>query len=649
MRLPVASLGAAALLLLLLLFLLLRLSGLHDVPRHPRDHASNSNPIRTLNKTGNDNDNSTNDRQSMPSIYSSDTNNDRPMARVAAAPEASASSCHPLTLSMSDKVRRRDIPQGRRLIIAHRGASAHLPEHTLPSYRLALELGADWVEPDLLATADGVLIALHSMDLAIATDVQTKFPNRPPWFSPRANRTGYWAFNYTAAEIATLTVQPTADAVADGRLTALFPLSSPTNNNDAAKASIAWGVPTLTDVVQTVVDWNTLALPRRFPDPPSTSPPADTTLRRPSDLQLHQAGVYAELKDTQWLREEAGIDLVQLVHQHLQEHQELWQSLLPCFDEMPFDAYKVPGLVLQSFEATALTDFANAWRQPDTSSSSSMPEPLYVLLVDEHQCQDEQFWFRQVGDTPVRDLVSAIGCHKACLVPPGSQKGSTYAYTVTHLKAEEYGLQLHAWTERPEYRHVVREPPRFDSAWEEMRFLFCDVGIQAVFAEAVGMAVTAATVPCDADGTTDKDAHNTNNDHVNPQFCYESESEAGFFTALAAFAVGVFVTGLFFVSYGRHCLRWQSNLVPSAEPSHALRHGGRGQAVSTPQSRGAYNGRGGERDHNHEDHDDEEDDHHWQSTAAAVDAWRSDQLAVAAALAADQDEEEGQFQGLEMT
>ena len=45
------------------------------------------------------------------------------------------------------------------LIIAHRGASAHLPEHTLPAYRLALELGADYMEPDLVATKDGQLIA----------------------------------------------------------------------------------------------------------------------------------------------------------------------------------------------------------------------------------------------------------------------------------------------------------------------------------------------------------------------------------------------------------------------------------------------------------------------------------------------------------
>src|ERR687892_2590772 len=47
------------------------------------------------------------------------------------------------------------------LVIGHRGASGYLPEHTLRSYRLAIKLGADYVEPDLVATKDGVLIARH--------------------------------------------------------------------------------------------------------------------------------------------------------------------------------------------------------------------------------------------------------------------------------------------------------------------------------------------------------------------------------------------------------------------------------------------------------------------------------------------------------
>lgn len=48
------------------------------------------------------------------------------------------------------------------LVIGHRGASGYLPEHTLPSYALAIELGADYIEPDLVMTKDGHLVAVTS-------------------------------------------------------------------------------------------------------------------------------------------------------------------------------------------------------------------------------------------------------------------------------------------------------------------------------------------------------------------------------------------------------------------------------------------------------------------------------------------------------
>lgn len=57
------------------------------------------------------------------------------------------------------------------LIIAHRGASGYRPEHTLDAYRLAIALGADYIEPDLVATADGVLVARHENELSATTDV----------------------------------------------------------------------------------------------------------------------------------------------------------------------------------------------------------------------------------------------------------------------------------------------------------------------------------------------------------------------------------------------------------------------------------------------------------------------------------------------
>jgi len=57
------------------------------------------------------------------------------------------------------------------IVIAHRGASAHRPEHTLAAYELAIELGADFIEPDVVATRDGVLVARHENEISGTTDI----------------------------------------------------------------------------------------------------------------------------------------------------------------------------------------------------------------------------------------------------------------------------------------------------------------------------------------------------------------------------------------------------------------------------------------------------------------------------------------------
>jgi glycerophosphoryl diester phosphodiesterase len=92
------------------------------------------------------------------------------------------------------------------LVIGHRGASGTLPEHTLEAYKLAIEQGADFIEPDLVLTRDGELIARHEPMLDSTTDVATKFPA-----SRRSTRnvdgvatTAYFASDFTLAEIKTL-------------------------------------------------------------------------------------------------------------------------------------------------------------------------------------------------------------------------------------------------------------------------------------------------------------------------------------------------------------------------------------------------------------------------------------------------------------
>ncbi len=98
------------------------------------------------------------------------------------------------------------------ILIGHRGASGYLPEHTLESYALAIELGADYVEPDLVATRDGVLIARHEPNMIATTDVKTRpeFANRKRIAKvDGVNEEGFFASDFTLAEIKTLrAIQP---------------------------------------------------------------------------------------------------------------------------------------------------------------------------------------------------------------------------------------------------------------------------------------------------------------------------------------------------------------------------------------------------------------------------------------------------------
>jgi glycerophosphoryl diester phosphodiesterase len=93
------------------------------------------------------------------------------------------------------------------LVIGHRGASGERPEHTLASYQLAIDQGADFIEPDLVLTQDGVMIARHEPNITATTDVASH-----PEFAGRKttrkidgfDETGWFASDFTLAEIKTL-------------------------------------------------------------------------------------------------------------------------------------------------------------------------------------------------------------------------------------------------------------------------------------------------------------------------------------------------------------------------------------------------------------------------------------------------------------
>ena len=110
------------------------------------------------------------------------------------------------------------------LVIGHRGASGFVPEHTLQSYRLAIKLGADYIEPDLVATKDGVLIARHEPLIgttATGDRDSTNVADHPEFANPPYKSTktvdgvateGWYASDFTLAEIKTLGAKQTRGA-----------------------------------------------------------------------------------------------------------------------------------------------------------------------------------------------------------------------------------------------------------------------------------------------------------------------------------------------------------------------------------------------------------------------------------------------------
>jgi glycerophosphoryl diester phosphodiesterase len=125
------------------------------------------------------------------------------------------------------------------LVVAHRGASGVLPEHTLEAYAKAIEMGADAIEPDLISTKDGVLISRHDPELSGSTDVATR-----PEFAARKRKDkvdgedfdGWFASDFTLAEIKTLRAKITTDATRPQQFNGLYAIPTFQEIIDLAKA-----------------------------------------------------------------------------------------------------------------------------------------------------------------------------------------------------------------------------------------------------------------------------------------------------------------------------------------------------------------------------------------------------------------------------
>lgn len=189
------------------------------------------------------------------------------------------------------------------VVIAHRGASGYLPEHTLEAKAVAHAMGADYLEQDIIASRDSVLLVLHDIYLESVTNVEQLFAGR-------ARADGhFYAIDFDYEEIAQLTVHErtaTDSESGAGRPEQLFPARFPA---DKGRFKVA----TLHDELELIAGLN--------------------------QATGRQAGIYPEIKDPRW-HIENGIDLTHLVMTALEESGYLNstatgeppRAYLQCFD-----------------------------------------------------------------------------------------------------------------------------------------------------------------------------------------------------------------------------------------------------------------------------------------------------------------------------
>ncbi len=91
------------------------------------------------------------------------------------------------------------------IVIAHRGASGHRPEHTLEAYDLGISMGADFIEPDVVSTRDGVLVTRHENEIGATTDAAERFPERRRVVEVDGEAVdGWFVEDFTLSELRTL-------------------------------------------------------------------------------------------------------------------------------------------------------------------------------------------------------------------------------------------------------------------------------------------------------------------------------------------------------------------------------------------------------------------------------------------------------------
>lgn len=289
------------------------------------------------------------------------------------------------------------------LVIAHRGASGYRPEHTLEAYRLAVAQGADVIEPDLVITRDGVLVARHDAELSLSTDVA----ERAAFAGRRTTRridgqdvTGWFVDDFSLAELRSLRARE--------RLPRLRP--------ESAAFDGRFAVPTFAEV---------LAL-------------ADSLGR----ARGRAVGVYPELKHPSYFAAR-GLPMEAPLLADLAR-----AGLSRASDPVWVQSFEVGVLErLRPQTALRLVLLAYPGAQPPDVAAAGGAQTYDDLLAPE-------------GLRRVATFADALGVHTAFVLPLGPD-GAPGPPTTLVADARAHGLDVHVWTLRAENAYL---PAPFRSA-----------------------------------------------------------------------------------------------------------------------------------------------------------------------------------------
>jgi glycerophosphoryl diester phosphodiesterase len=282
--------------------------------------------------------------------------------------------------------------QNRPIVIAHRGASGYRPEHTLESYRLAIEMGADFVEPDLVSTRDGVLVCRHENEIGGTTDVAA----HPEFAARRTAKTidgvtaeGWFTEDFTLAEIKTLHARE--------RLPQLRPGNTEFDGR--------FQIPTLDEVIDLV--------------------------QRESAARGHTIGIYPETKHPSWF---ASLGVA------------LEESLLAALERAGWTDADAP-VFIQSFETENLRMLRPRTGVPLIQLMEAGGRPFDFTRRGDPRTYADLATPRGLAE--IATYAQGIGPDKALVIPRGVD-GRLAAPGPLVTDAHAAGLLVHPWTFRAE-------------------------------------------------------------------------------------------------------------------------------------------------------------------------------------------------------